>query len=72
MLRGAARNFWEALKTKGNFCDMTRRGIAENASDDFFLGWGGRDRTSEWRNQNPRKDARERLGGAKKASGNAD
>jgi hypothetical protein len=31
MSRGAAGNFWEALKTNGNFCDMTRHGILENA-----------------------------------------
>jgi hypothetical protein len=31
MSRGAAGNFWEALKTNGNLCDMTRHGIFENA-----------------------------------------
>jgi hypothetical protein len=30
--RGAADNNLEALKTNGNFCDMTRHGIFENAS----------------------------------------
>jgi hypothetical protein len=32
MSRGAAGNNLEALKTNGNFCDMTRHGIFENAS----------------------------------------
>ena len=32
MSRGAAGNVWEALKTNGNFCDTTRHGIRENAS----------------------------------------
>jgi len=32
MSRGAAGKDWEALKTNGNFCDMTRHGIAENVS----------------------------------------
>jgi hypothetical protein len=32
MSRGAAGKDWEALKTNGNFCDMTRHEIAENVS----------------------------------------
>jgi hypothetical protein len=32
MSRGAAGKVLEALKTNGNFCDMMRHGIAENAS----------------------------------------
>jgi hypothetical protein len=32
MSRGAAGKVWEALKTNGNFCDMTRHEIGENAS----------------------------------------
>jgi hypothetical protein len=32
MSRGAAGKNWETLKTNGNFCDMTRHEIAENAS----------------------------------------
>jgi hypothetical protein len=32
MSRGAAGNVWEALKTNGDFCDMTRHGICENTS----------------------------------------
>jgi hypothetical protein len=31
MSRGAAGKIWEALKTNGNFCDMTRHGIRETA-----------------------------------------
>jgi hypothetical protein len=27
MSRGAAGNFWEALKTNGNLCDMTRHSL---------------------------------------------
>jgi hypothetical protein len=32
MSRGAAGKNWEALKTNGNFCDMTRHEIDGNAS----------------------------------------
>ncbi len=32
MSRGAAGKLWEALKTNGNFCDMTQHEIGENAS----------------------------------------
>jgi hypothetical protein len=32
MLRGVSGKFWEALKTKGNFCDTMLHGIRENAS----------------------------------------
>ena len=51
MSRGAAGKIWEALKTNGNFCDMTRHGIRENASQfvlylldlsvSFLAGAGG-------------------------------
>jgi hypothetical protein len=32
MSRGAAGNLWEALKTNGNFCNMTQHEIDGNAS----------------------------------------
>ncbi len=32
MSRGAAGKLWEPLKTNGNFCDITRHGIRESAS----------------------------------------
>src|SRR6266436_6120702 len=37
MSRGAAGKKWEALKTNGNFCDMTRHEIAQNVLQ--FVRW---------------------------------